>query len=169
MARAPHPPGQQPSIPPVSQPGGSPWPAEFFASVAAAAAAVVLFVGVVATAIAARWRGILLTHIFFLTLWLALQVFLFAKNAYGYLRDNVPHWFSRVEVGSSSTSSTSSPPPTPSSKPSSSKPATTICWRDRALDGNCFARAEPHRKVAPHRLRIPGPPPCRRFYMCDDI
>jgi hypothetical protein len=138
----------------------------FLIFVGAVALAVVTFVGVVARAIASRWRGILLAHIFFLTLWLALQVFLYAKNAYGYLRDNVPLWFSRVEVGSPPTSTT---PSTPSSKPSSSKPATTICWRDRALDGNCFARAEPHRKVVPHRLRIPEPPPCRRFYMCDDI
>ena len=141
----------------------------FLIFVGAVALAVVTFVGVVARAIASRWRGILLAHIFFLTLWLALQVFLYAKNAYGYLRDNVPLWFSRVEVGSSSTSSPPSSSPTPSSKPSPSKPAITNCWRDRALDGNCFARAEPHRKVAPHRLRIPEPPPCRRFYMCDDI
>jgi hypothetical protein len=138
----------------------------FLIFVGAVALAVVTFVGVVARAIASRWRGILLAHIFFLTLWLAVQVFLFAKNAYGYLTEHIPTWFSRVEVGSSSTSSS---PPTPSSKPSSFKPATTICWRDRALDGDCFARAEPHRKVKPHRLRIPEPPPCRRFYMCDDI
>ena len=161
MATAPHPRGQQPSIPPVSQPGGSLWPAAFFASVAAAADAVVLFVGVVASAIAARWRGILLTHIFFLTLWLALQVFLFAKNAYGYLAEHVPMWFSRVEFGF--------PSSTQPSKPSPSRPATTTCWRDRSLDGDCFARTESHRKVPPHRLRIPAPPPCRRFYMCDDI
>ena len=138
----------------------------FLLFVGAVALAVVTFVGVVARAIASRWRGILLAHIFFLTLWLALQVFLYAKNAYGYLRDNVPLWFTRVDVGSSSTSPT---PSAPSSKPSPSKPAITNCWRDRALDGNCFARAEPHRKVAPHRVRIPEPPPCRRFYMCDDI
>ena len=141
----------------------------FLIFVGAVALAVVTFVGVVARAIASRWRGILLTHIFFLTLWLALQVFLFAKNAVGYLRDNVPTWFSRVEVGSSSPSSSPSSKTSPSKPAIPSKPATTICWRDRALDGSCFARAEPHRKVAPHRQRIPEPPPCRRFYMCDDI
>src|SRR6202040_2240077 len=95
----------------------------FLIFVGAVALAVVTFVGVVARAIASRWRGILLAHIFFLTLWLALQVFLFAKNAVGYLRDNVPTWFHRGEVGSSPAPSTS---PTPSSKPSPSKPATTI-------------------------------------------
>jgi hypothetical protein len=139
----------------------------FLIFVGAVALAVVTFVGVVGRAIAARWRGILLTHIFFLTLWLALQVFLFAKDAVAYLGEHVPIWFSRVEVGSSP--STSSSPPTSSAKPSPSRPVVTNCWRDRSLDGDCFGRTESHRKITPHRLRIPEPPPCRRFYMCDDI
>ena len=48
-------------------------------------AAVALVFGVLEAAlkqIAARWRGIVLAHIFFLTLWLAIQVFFFATGAY---------------------------------------------------------------------------------------
>ena len=48
-------------------------------------AAVLLVFGVIEGAlkqIAARWRGIVLAHIFFLTLWLAIQVFFFATGAY---------------------------------------------------------------------------------------
>jgi len=163
---------------PVEQ---EPW-RRFFVGVGAATLAVVTFVGVVATAVASRWRGILLAHIFFLTLWLALQVFLFAKDAYAYLRDHVPAWLSQVShtqilpsgstsssnsTSSSSTSSSTSSPSTSSPKVSSYKPVT--CWRDRSLDGDCFKRAEPHRKVPPPRPRIYEP--CRRAYNCwsDDI
>jgi hypothetical protein len=132
----------------------------FFATIGAAFLAVVTFVGVVARAIAARWRGILLTHIFFLTLWLAIQVFSFAKDAFAYIRDNVPTWFSKVEV-----------PSAPLPKVSSSKPLTNNCWRDRSLDGNCFTQTETRRKAAPARPRILAQPPCYRFYRCgsDDI
>jgi hypothetical protein len=48
-------------------------------------AAVSLVFGVLEEAlkqIAARWRGIVLAHLFFLTLWLAIQVFFFATGAY---------------------------------------------------------------------------------------
>ena len=137
----------------------------FFATLGAAFLAVVTFVGAAARAIAARWRGILLTHIFFLTLWLAIQVFSFAKDAFAYLRDNVPTLLGKVEAPSASLP-----------KVSFSKPLTTNCWRDRSLNGDCFTQREsqrdPPRKAAlPHRPRMPPRPPCRGYYMCgpDDI
>lgn len=129
----------------------------FFIGVGAAALAVVTFVGLVATAFARRWRGILLAHIFFLTLWLALQVFLFARDAYAYLRERVPVWYGGISYPSISAPRLSSSVPT------------TNCWRDRSLDGDCFKPMEPHRKSPPHHRRIPEP--CPRFYICrfDDI
>ena len=51
---------------------------------AAVAAAALLFsaVGELFKQVAARWRGIVLMHLFFLTLWLAIQVFFFVTGAY---------------------------------------------------------------------------------------
>jgi hypothetical protein len=49
--------------------------------------------------IAARWRGIVLAHIFFLTLWLAIQVFFFATGAYWCLpseNSKFVGWFSKL-------------------------------------------------------------------------
>jgi hypothetical protein len=48
--------------------------------------------------IAARWRGIVLAHIFFLTLWLAVQVFFFASGAYWCFPNEgskLVEWFSK--------------------------------------------------------------------------
>ena len=158
-----------------------PFLSRFFVAIGAVVLAVVTFVGTVARAIATRWRGILLTHIFFLTVWLAVQVFLFARNTYGYLRESVPTWASLTDGVSSSTSpstpSTSSSTPSSSSIPSKLPPAnppvvakseTTICWRDRSLDSTeCFAPTKHYRK-APHRVRTFFPPPCHRYYRCGD-
>jgi len=91
-----------------------------------------------------RWRGILLAHIFFLTLWLAIQVFLFAISAYWCLPGDSPKWIewlwsyiprisqcapAGVSTGSSTITSGSSPtspgsstatPPGSSTSPGSS-------------------------------------------------
>jgi hypothetical protein len=67
-----------------------------------AVAAVALVLGVLEGAlkqIAARWRGIVLAHIFFLTLWLAIQVFFFATGAYWCLpaeNSKFVGWFSKL-------------------------------------------------------------------------
>jgi hypothetical protein len=68
---------------------------------AAVAAVLLIFgaIGEVLRQIAARWRGIILTHIFFLTLWLAVQVFFFATGAYWCLpseNSKIGEWFSKV-------------------------------------------------------------------------
>jgi hypothetical protein len=65
-------------------------------------AAAALVFGVIEGAlkqIAARWRGIVLAHIFFLTLWFAIQVFFFATGAYWCLpgeNSKFVGWFSRL-------------------------------------------------------------------------
>lgn len=148
-----------------------------FVFVSAVALAIVTLVGVVASWVAARWRGILLTHIFFLTLWLAIQVFLYAKEAFAYLSEKVPNLAIQVPH-LPAPSGLDLLPKTPSTK------SVATCWRNRSLGGNCFARvesrrAEPDRteppRKPPPRLRPHEPPaffPCRRFYYncgADDI
>jgi len=78
VARLPHPLPSQFFEPPVApEPLRGLW-------TGALAAALLVFtaVGGLFKEIAARWRGIVLAHIFFLTLWLAIQVFFFATGAY---------------------------------------------------------------------------------------
>jgi len=143
--------------------------------------AVVTFAGVVARTVAARWRGILLTHLFFLTLWLAVQAFLYTKEAYTYLREKGPTFGVAARLTSPSTGpstgSSSNPATGPSTKPSGSTPAPkaspyrpVTCWRDRSLDGDCFV---PQRKPPPARVRIyerPAFPCCRPYnWRSDDI
>lgn len=53
-----------------------------WAGALAVALAIFAAVGTVFKEIAARWRGIVLAHIFVLTLWLAMQVFFFTTGAY---------------------------------------------------------------------------------------
>jgi hypothetical protein len=109
----------------------------------------------------ARWRGILLWHLFFLTVWLAIQAYLFAFSAFSYLYENIPKLVGQIPP----LKAQYIPIPVPKFPPY--KPTTT-CWRDRSLDGDCFRRAESNLKSPPHRQRIPEPParPCRRPYVC---
>ena len=95
MALRPQPPVSQFFEPPVQ-----PDPLRGLWTDIVAAAALVF--GVIEGAlkqIAARWRGIVLAHIFFLTLWLAIQVFFFATGAYWCLpseNSNFVGWFSKL-------------------------------------------------------------------------
>jgi hypothetical protein len=66
--------------------------------VAAAALAVASVIGALFTEIAARWRGIVVAHLFFLTLWMAIQVFFFATGAHWCVPSNgsrVVEWLTR--------------------------------------------------------------------------
>jgi hypothetical protein len=114
----------------------------------------------VASTVAARWRGILLTHIFLITIWAAVQLFLFVGSAFAYLHENVPVWVEKiVQIQPLHR-------PKPLQRYTSYAP-TTNCWRDRYLEGDCFGRAEPYRQLPPARWRIrEPPPPCGRYYMC---
>jgi len=73
----------QPPAPQFFEPPVQPDPLRgLWTGVVAAALLVFGLIGEVFTQIAARWRGIVLAHIFFLTLWLAVQVFFFTTGAY---------------------------------------------------------------------------------------
>jgi hypothetical protein len=119
-----------------------------------------LFVGRLLLAVLARWRAIILAFILCLTLWLAVQVLLFASTSFWYLHDNLPK---AIHI----------PPVSlripriglPSILPS--RPITN-CWRDRSLAGDCFKPEAPRRQSPPARLRAsePPPPPCARFRVC---
>ncbi len=79
----------QPPVPPTSAPPGGPEPLSgFWFGVAAAALAVASVIAGICTEIAARWRGIVVAHLFFLTLWMAIQVFFFATGAHWCLPGN---------------------------------------------------------------------------------
>ncbi len=79
----------QPPVPPSSAPPGEPAPLSgFWFGVAAAVLAVASVIAGICKEIAARWRGIVVAHLFFLTLWLAIQVFFFATGAHWCVPNN---------------------------------------------------------------------------------
>jgi hypothetical protein len=90
----------QPLAPQLFEPPAQPEPLRgLWTGVVAAALLIFGAIGELLKQIAARWRGIILTHIFFLTLWLAVQVFFFATGAYWCLpTDNskIAEWFSKL-------------------------------------------------------------------------
>jgi hypothetical protein len=65
----------------LSPPGPAPQ-SGFWLGIAAAVLAIASVISAFCKEIAARWRGIVVAHLFFLTLWLAIQVFFFATGAY---------------------------------------------------------------------------------------
>jgi hypothetical protein len=90
----------QPSIPQFFEPPVQREPLRgLWTDVVAAAALVFGVIEGVLKQIAARWRGIVLAHIFFLTLWLAIQVFFFATGANWCLpseSSKFVEWFSKL-------------------------------------------------------------------------
>lgn len=72
----------QPPIPPLSPSRDNEAPGPFWLGVAGIVLAVAAPIAALCREIAARWRGIVIAHLFFLTLWLAIQVFFFATGAY---------------------------------------------------------------------------------------
>jgi hypothetical protein len=72
----------QPPVPPLSPPGGPAPQSGPWLGIAAVVLAVASLISAFGKEIAARWRGIVVAHLFFLTLWLAVQVFFFATGAY---------------------------------------------------------------------------------------
>lgn len=97
MALGPQPP--VPQLPQFFEPPVAPEPLRgLWTGALAAALLIFAAVGSVFKEIAARWRGIVLAHIFFLTLWLAMQVFFFATGAYWCLPNETSkfaEWFSK--------------------------------------------------------------------------
>jgi hypothetical protein len=98
VALRPHPPVPQ-SVPQFFEPPVAPEPLRrLWTGVLAAASLIFAALGSVFKEIAARWRGIVLAHIFFLTLWLAVQVFFFASGAYWCFPNEsskLVEWFSK--------------------------------------------------------------------------
>jgi hypothetical protein len=98
VASRPQPPVPR-SAPQFFEPPTAPEPLlGLWAGVLAAASLIFAALGRVFKEIAARWRGIVLAHIFFLTLWLAVQVFFFVSGAYWCLPDEnskFVEWFSK--------------------------------------------------------------------------
>ena len=90
----------QPPVPQFFEPPVQPEPLRgLWTDVVAAAALVFGVIEAALKQIAARWRGIVLAHIFFLTLWLAIQVFFFATGAYWCLpseNSKFAGWFSKL-------------------------------------------------------------------------
>ena len=90
----------QPPVPQFFEPPVQPDPLRgLWTDVVAAAALVFGAIEGVLKQIAARWRGIVLAHIFFLTLWFAIQVFFFATGAYWCLpaeNSKFVGWFSKL-------------------------------------------------------------------------
>jgi hypothetical protein len=130
----------------LEQPVEPPLPLRLWTVAMAAALAVATFVRPVALAIAARWRGITLSLIFFFTLWLAIRVLSLASDALRYIRDETPTWTDLH--------------PLPGAMPPrgfSSSPPATQCWRDRSVSGDCFKRTEPRERVPPHQQHVPRP------------
>jgi hypothetical protein len=133
----------------------------------AAGAWAVKFAGGIGSWVLDRWRALLLAHLFFLTVWIASEVYATTFRAIFYLYENVPKWaeqippykFRYIPI----------PVPTfPAHKSAPSDRSAAPCWRDRSHDGDCFSSAEPQSKSPPRRQRMPAPaaPPCRRPYVC---
>jgi hypothetical protein len=79
----------QPPVPRFLEPPRGPAPLSgLWLGLAAVTLAVVSAVASLCKEIAARWRGLVIAHLFFLTLWMAMQVFLFATGAYWCLPNN---------------------------------------------------------------------------------
>jgi hypothetical protein len=105
-------------------------------------------VELVASAIVARWRAIVLLFILALSIWLALQAFLLVRSAFSYLADNLPKLSElRKQLPSKQIppkgSVTISPPPI------------TNCWRNRSLGSDCFKQGTAGQKSPPARIREP--------------
>jgi hypothetical protein len=103
------------------------------------------------SAVAARWRGIVLLFILFLTVWLAMQAFLGVRRALSYLRDNLP-----------TMNELHKPLPSaeipPTGARSISPPPITNCWRDRSLGSDCFKTGGPEPRSSRSRAVMPEPP-----------
>ena len=122
-----------------------------------------LIARMVASAVAARWRAMVLAFLLFVTIWLASQVFLFARSAYWYIHDNLP----KLDESYKQIPSVHDLP----TDLLTIAPPITNCWRDRALAGDCFNRRGAGPQSPPLHLRSPGLPPRHRFQCCrpDDI
>jgi hypothetical protein len=88
----------QPPVPHFLEQQPAPAPSGFLVALAAAGLFVLSTLGSIVNGMANRWRGVVIAHLFFLTLWMAIQVFFFATGAYWCLPSNgsaAVEWFSK--------------------------------------------------------------------------
>jgi hypothetical protein len=112
------------------------------------------------SAVAARWRGIVLLFILFLTIWLAMQVFFGVRRAFSYLRENLP----TLNELHKQVPSVDVPP---TGARAILPPPITNCWRDRSLGSDCFKAGGPEpRSSRTHALTREPPRPSPRFRSC---
>ncbi len=110
----------------------------------------------------ARWRGIVLSFILILTLWLAVQAFVALHAAYVYLGQSVPKLNDLSEQILPKPSEQILPKPSVHMTP----PPITSCWRDRSLSGDdCFKASGGGSQSPPAQLHKPIPR--RRLPNCD--
>jgi hypothetical protein len=106
-------------------------------------------VELVASAIVARWRAIVLLFILVSSIWLALQAFLLVRSAFSYVVDNLPKLSElRKQLPSNRIP--------PQGSVASSPPPITNCWRNRSLGSDCFKKGTAGQKSSPTRIREPG-------------
>jgi hypothetical protein len=115
---------------------------------------VLLVAEMLSSRIVARWRAIVLTFVLTSAIWLSFQVFLAARDAYVYLRDNSPK-LSDLQL------QTSVSPRLLSVSPRAFSAPITDCWRDRSLAASdCFEGGGDHSESSPplpHAPASPGP------------
>jgi len=105
-------------------------------------------VELVASAIVARWRAIILLFILVLSIWLAVEAFVLVRSAVSYLVDNLPKLSElRKQLPSNRVSPRGSVAISPS--------PITNCWRDRSLGSECFKQGTAAHKSPPARIRQP--------------
>lgn len=101
---------------------------------------------ILALAIVARWRAIILVFILFVAIWLAVQAFSAMHDAYVYLGNSVPKLNGLTGQISPKISAKISAPPI------------TNCWRDRSLlAGDCFKAGGAQSSSARHHAPVPSP------------
>ena len=105
-------------------------------------------VELVALAIVARWRAIILLFLLVLSIWLAVQAFLLLGSGFSYVVDNLP------KLSELRKHLPSNPIPPKGSATISPSPITN-CWRNRSLGSDCFKKGTAGQKSPPARIREP--------------
>jgi hypothetical protein len=152
------------------EPQPAPAPSGLLVGLAAGALLVVSFLGTIVSEIAKRWRGVVIAHLFFLTLWMAIQVFFFATGAYWCLPGNnsTAEWFSKYFThiprcgsaaphtlpasGGSTAAAAPAPAPVPAPVPAVPRPPATVPASPRVP-------AAPAQSAPPPAVGAPLAPP----------
>ena len=111
----------------------------------------------------ARWRGIVLSFILILALWLVVQAFVTLHDAYVYVGQYVGQNVPKLNDLSEEIL-----PKYPTQSPTHmTPPPITSCWRDRSLSGDDCFRAWGGSAPPPPPAQVHKPLPRRRSPNCD--